>query len=572
VFVDRDPIPCRVVICHHGYWAIGAQTRLQLLICPYIDSFRLHIVFQPLYAQYTRAPNIRSKHNIWWIAAAVIIAPFMEVLDTSIANVALPYIAGNLSSSLDEAVWVLTSYLVANAVVLPMSGWISDRLGRKRFYLISILLFTVSSFLCGIAPSLPILILFRVLQGLGGGGLQPTTQAILADIFPKERIAAAFTLYSVVIVLAPTLGPVMGGWLSDNWGWRWIFFLNIPCGILAYCMNRVLQPDKQTQPVKASVDYLGLLGIGVGLGCLEYVLDRGERFDWFASPPIAVAALISCVALALLVYHELFRARHPILQLRLLTNRNFALASGMIFFTYFARYASTVLLPEFTHGLLGYTATNSGLVLSPGSFVLLLFLPLTTWMMKRVDHRILIFCGLMVTTFAFSRLGSLSLDVDYRSIVKLRILESSGVALFLTPISVLAFSKLKSGKNDAAASLYGLFRNLGSAIGISVVNTMLIRRSQVHRVYLVQSLPASSVPLRDSILHRSMSLQRFAGGAASFAHTRALAMVQDAITRQATMLSYMDCFRILMWISLAISPFAFFFTIERKPTPSKMDL
>ena len=194
----------------------------------------------------------------------------MEVLDTSIANVALPYIAGNLSASLDEAVWILTSYLVANAIVFPMSGWISERLGRKRFYLTSILLFTVSSLLCGIAPSLPILILFRVLQGLGGGGLQPTTQAILADIFPKERIASAFTLYSIVIVLAPTLGPVLGGWLSDNWGWRWIFFLNIPCGILAYFMNRALQPDKpQERAAERAVDYPGLLGIALGLGCLE---------------------------------------------------------------------------------------------------------------------------------------------------------------------------------------------------------------------------------------------------------------------------------------------------------------
>ncbi len=368
----------------------------------------------------------------------------MEVLDTSIANVALPYIAGNLSSSLDEAVWVLTSYLVANAVVLPISGWISGRIGRKRFYLISILLFTVSSLFCGIAPSLPILIFFRVLQGLGGGGLQPTTQAILADIFPKERIASAFTLYSVVIVLAPTLGPVLGGWLSDNWGWRWIFFLNIPCGIVAYFLNRALQPEtRQDHTKNAPIDYMGLLGVALGLGCLEYVLDRGERSDWFASPAIAAAALVSFVALVLLVFHELFRAKHPVLQLRLLANRNFALASGMIFFTYFARYASTALLPEFTHGMLGYTATDSGMVLSPGSFVLLLFLPLTTWLMKRIDHRLLIFSGLLVTTFAFHRLSSISLQVDYKTIVKLRILESSGVALFLTPISVLAFSRLE---------------------------------------------------------------------------------------------------------------------------------
>jgi DHA2 family multidrug resistance protein len=526
----------------------------------------------PLYAASIRGPqNIHSnKHNLWLIAAAAIIAPFMEVLDTSIANVALPYIAGDLSSSLDEAVWVLTSYLVANAVVLPMSGWISQRIGRKRFYLTSILLFTTSSLFCGIAPSLSILILFRVLQGLGGGGLQPTTQAILADVFPRERIASAFTLYSVVIVLAPTLGPVLGGWLSDNWGWRWIFFLNIPCGIAAYFLNRALQPEiEKIHPKDSSIDYPGLLGIALGLGCLEYVLDRGERLDWFSSPAIVTATVVSFTSLAFLVYYELFRAKHPILQLRLLANRNFALAGGMIFFTYFARYASTALLPEFTHAMLGYTATDSGLVLSPGSFVLLLFLPLTTWLMKRVDFRLLIFSGLVVTTFAFHLLSSLSLAVDYSTIVKLRILESSGVALFLTPISVLAFSQLKSGKNDAAASLYGLFRNLGSAIGISVVSTMLVRRVQIHRTYLIQSLPSSSPTLIEAIHSHASSLQTFAANSKPDSIIRALSLLNEEVNRQAAILTYMDCFRLLMWISLALAPFALFFAVQTNTQTTK---
>ena len=526
----------------------------------------------PLRCQYTehiviQAQHRTAQHNIWLIAAAVILAPFMEVLDTSIANVALPYIAGNLSSSLDEAVWVLTSYLVANAVVLPMSGWISARIGRKRFYLTSIVLFTASSLLCGIAPNLPMLILFRVIQGLGGGGLQPTTQAILADTFPKARIAAAFTLYSVVIVLAPTLGPVPGGWLSDNWGWRWIFFLNVPCGGVAFLLNKALQPEDAHEGHRGAIDYPGLLGISLGLGCLEYVLDRGERSDWFASPAIALAAAVSCIALVLLVWYELRRAPHPILQLRLLSNRNFALACGIIFFTYFARYASTALLPEFTHSMLGYTATDSGLVLSPGSFVLLLFLPFTTWLMKRLDHRLLVFCGLMVTTYAFSRLSGLSLEADYRTIVRLRILESSGVALFLTPISVLAFSRLKSGKNDAAASLYGLFRNLGSAIGISVVNTMLIRREQVHRTYLVQQLPASSRVLLEELRRRSIFLMRHGGDSMNDARLRALSTVHEEIHRQASMLCYVDCFHLLMGISAMIAPLSLFFVTKKTAVP-----
>jgi len=495
----------------------------------------------------------------------------MEVLDTSIANVALPYMAGNLSSSNDEAVWVLTSYLVANAIILPISGWISERLGRKRFYLLSVLLFTVGSLFCGLAPNLPTLILCRIFQGLGGGGLQPTAQAILADVFPKERIAEAFTLYSVVIVLAPTLGPVLGGWLSDNWGWRWIFFLNIPFGIVAYILNRAVQPEKErASRAGDGVDYWGLAGVGVGLGCLEYVLDRGERLDWFGSRSIAICAALSLLALGGLVLHELFRAKHPILQLRLLLNRNFALANGLIFFTYFARYASTALLPEFTHGMLGYTATDSGLVLSPGSLALLIFLPITTWLMKRLDLRVLVFCGLLVTTTAFFALSRLSLEVDYGTIVRLRILESSGVALFLTPLSVLAYSQLKTGKSDAAASLYGLFRNLGSAIGISVVNSMLVRRVQVHRSYLTAALTPGSMPLKDGFSSALPWLQRHGGSDMPAASLRALGVIDEQLNRQATLLTYADCFRLLMWISILVSPVAAFFVIPR-PGSSRGD-
>lgn len=488
----------------------------------------------------------------------------MEVLDTSIANVALPYIAGDLSASVDESVWVLTSYLVANAVVLPASGWISGRIGRKRFYLSSIVLFTVSSLMCGVAPNLFVLILFRVLQGLGGGGLQPTTQAILADVFPKHRIASAFTLYSIVIVLAPTLGPVLGGWLSDNCGWRWIFFLNVPFGIAAYALNYELQPEtRAVQSKEAQIDYPGLACITLGLGCLEYVLDRGERLDWFASPMIRSCAVVAGAVLPFLVYYELWRAKHPILQLRLLANRNFLLANVMIFFTYFARYASTILLPEFTHGMLDYTATDSGLVLSPGSFVLLLFLPLVTWLMKRVDLRLLIFSGLMVTSFSFYELSSISVTVDYSTIVKLRILESSGVALFLTPISVLAYSQLASGKNDAAASLYGFFRNLGSAIGISTVNTMLVRRAQVHRTHLSEHVTQGSLTF-ESAFSAAFSALRIHGSTFTDTSKRTLGIINQELNRQAMALTYIDCFRLLMWISISLSPVALFFAVQKK--------
>jgi DHA2 family multidrug resistance protein len=489
----------------------------------------------------------------------------MEVLDTSIANVALPYIAGSLSASVDESVWVLTSYLVANAIVLPMSGWISERMGRKRYHLLSVILFTISSFFCGIAPTLPLLIIFRILQGLGGGGLQPTTQAILADVFPKEKIVAAFTMYSFVIVLGPTLGPLLGGWLSDNWGWRWIFFLNVPCGIVGYLLNRSLQPEmKAPRRTEARIDYIGLVTISLGLGCLEYVLDRGERFEWFSSPAIRTCAIVSVVSLIVMVFYELWHAKNPIVQLRLLGNRNFLLAVLFMFFAFFCRFASTALFPEFTHGMLGYTATDSGLVLSPGSLVLLFFLPATAWLMKRVDHRVLIAIGLSITSFAFFCITNISLYVDYRTIVRLRILESCGVALFLTPLSVLAFSQLRTGKNDAAASLLGLFRNLGSAIGISIVNTMLVRRVQVHRNYLVANLTTGSNPLDNALTVAHTQLRTWGGLSQSEARAGALGLVNEQLNQQATVLTYMDCFRLLMWISLILLPFVYLLIVRKQ--------
>ena len=494
----------------------------------------------------------------------------MEVLDTSIANVALPYIAGNLSSTEDEAIWVLTSYLVANAIVLPASGWISVTFGRKRFYLLSVLLFTVSSFLCGIAPTLPILILFRVLQGFGGGGLQPTTQALLADSFPKEKLGTAFTLYTLVISLAPTLGPVVGGWLSDNWGWRWIFFLNVPTGILAYVLNRRLQPDdKPLVWTGLNIDYIGIGLTAIGLGSLQIALDRGERMDWFSSPFIIGCTLAAILGLCTLAVYEWSFAEHPLIQLRLFRDRNFALACLIVFVAYGARYASTALFPTFTHDMLGYTATDSGLVLSPGSFTLLCLLPLVAILMKRLDLRALIFAGLLITSTAFWYISHLSLAASYIVILRLRILESVGVALFLTPLSVLAYSSLKSGKNDAAASLYGLVRNLGAAIGISAVNTLLLRHTQVHRSYLAQHLWSGSPELQSTVSAYRSYLAHNGGYSIADAAHRALAAVEIRLQKQAMALAYMDCFRVLMWFSILLLPFSLLFHIKRpEPKPS----
>lgn len=502
--------------------------------------------------------------NPWPIACAAILAPFMEVLDTSIANVALPYIAGNLSSSEDEAIWVLTSYLVANAIVLPASGWISVTFGRKRFYLLSVAIFTITSLFCGLTPTLPLLIFLHVIQGLGGGGLQPTTQAILADVFPKEKRAIAFTLYTLVISLAPTLGPVVGGWLSDNWGWRWIFFLNVPVGVLAYILNQQLQPNDRPSELHAiKVDYIGLGLTAIGFGALQITLDRGERLDWFSSPLIVCCAVATVLGLGLLFCYEWWFTEHPLIQLRLFLDRNFVLASLIVFVTYGVRYASTALFPTFTHDLLGYTATLSGLVLSPGSFTLLCCLPIVALLMNRIDLRVLITVGLFVTSTAFWKISHLSLDASYAVILRLRILESFGVSLFLTPLSVLAYSNLKSGKNDAAASLFGLVRNLGAAIGVSVANTVLLRHTQIHRNYLAGNLVSTSPRLRSFAAAASSTFLRRSGFGVVDAATAALGQLERQLQQQSTVLAYTDCFRGLMWLSITMLPLSWLFHVAR---------
>src|SRR5712691_8959849 len=328
----------------------------------------------------------RPAINPWIIAIAVTLATFMEVLDTSIANVALPHIAGSLSAGTDESTWVLTSYLVSNAIVLPLSGWLSSIIGRKRFYMGCVALFTISSFLCGLAPNLPMLIFFRILQGAGGGGLQPSEQAILADTFPPAKRGMAFAVYGVAVVMAPAIGPTLGGWITDNFTWRWIFFINIPVGILSLLLTSRLIQDppylKRKKLSETKIDYIGLGLVALGLGALQIVLDKGQREDWFESHFIIVLSVIAAASLLFLIYWEWTR-EDPVIDLHLFTNRTFAAANLLMFMLGFALLGSTVLLPLFMQTLLGYTAQHSGLALLPGGFAIMLLLPLVGLLLSR---------------------------------------------------------------------------------------------------------------------------------------------------------------------------------------------
>src|SRR6267142_699825 len=354
----------------------------------------------------------RPAINPWIIAMAVTLATFMEVLDTSIANVALPHIAGSLSAGTDESTWVLTSYLVSNAIVLPLSGWLSSIVGRKRFYMSCVALFTISSFLCGFAPNLPMLIVFRILQGAGGGGLQPSEQAILADTFPPAKRGMAFAVYGIAVVMAPAIGPTLGGWITDNYTWRWIFFVNIPVGILSLLLtSRLIQDPPEFKRRKLSetrIDYTGLGFVALGLGTLQVVLDKGQREDWFESNVIVPLTVVSAAALIFAVIWE-WRHKDPIVELHLYKERTFATANFLMFMLGFALLGSTLLLPLFMQTLLGYTAEQAGKALSPGGFAILLMLPLVGFLLSRYDARWLMATGLTVLSLSLFHMTNFDL-------------------------------------------------------------------------------------------------------------------------------------------------------------------
>jgi len=512
------------------------------------------------------ASEWRPAVNPWIIALAVTLATFMEVLDTSIANVALPHIAGSLSAGTDESTWVLTSYLVSNAIVLPLSGWVSSIIGRKRFYMTCVAIFTVSSLLCGLAPNLGMLIFFRVLQGAGGGGLQPSEQAILADTFPPAKRGMAFAVYGIAVVMAPAIGPTLGGWITDNYTWRWIFFVNIPVGILSLLLTSRLIQDppylKRRGLSELKVDYVGLGFVALGLGALQVVLDKGQRDDWFESHFILILSLISAASLLFVIFWE-WRQKDPVIDLRLFKERTFASANLMMFMLGFALLGSTLMLPLFMQTLLGYTAEQAGMALSPGGFTLMLLMPLVGFLLSRYDARWLMAFGLAVLSFSLFHMTSFDLGVDFRTVVFARMIQSAGLAFLFVPINTAAYAYLPREKNNAASGLMNLARNIGGSVGISFVTTMLDRRAQYHQHRLSSHLSSSNPQFQSMLQGMARTLEAKGFSPADAMH-KAYALVQGTLFRQANMLAYIDNFWLLGAAILAMIPLVFL--MKRPPT------
>ncbi len=501
--------------------------------------------------------NWKPAHNPWVVAMTVTLATFMEVLDSSIANVALNKIAGSVGATYEEATWVLTSYLVSAAIVLPISGWLSTVLGRKRFYMLCVFLFTASSFLCGIAPSLPILIFARVLQGAGGGGLQPSEQAILADTFPIEKRGQAFAMYGMAVVVAPAIGPTLGGWITDNFNWHWIFFINIPIGILSLFLTSRLVEDppwlKEEKKAGIKVDYVGLGLIVIGLGCLQMVLDKGQEDDWFSSHFITTLFCLAVPILAAFFIWEWYHD-HPIVDVRLLKNRNFGTAVFLSFVLGMVLFGTTVLIPQFLQSSLGYTAERAGMALSPAGMVLVVMMPLVGMLLStKIDPRLLVTIGFLGTAVTLHMMTIINLQIPFQTMMRLRMIQVVFMPFIFIPISTLNYVGVPREKSNQISGMSNFARNLGGSIGTSLLATYLSRENQNNLNNMGSHTDYSNANFK-RMMDGLVSMFLGQGYDAVTASKKALAMMYGVVQSQAGVISFMNVFWIMSLVVACLAP------------------
>ena len=503
----------------------------------------------------------KPRANPWLIAIVVTTAAFMEILDTTIVNVSLPHIAGSVSASYDDATWALTSYLVANGIVLPISGFLGRLIGRKRYFLICIAMFTVTSFLCGTSTSLGELICFRLLQGFFGGGLQPNQQSIILDTFEPAQRGKAFGVVSVAVIFAPIIGPTLGGWITDNYSWRWIFFINVPVGLFAFFAVAALVEDPPwVKRARASIldfDYIGISLIALGLGSLQIMLDRGEDDDWFSSPFIVAFAILAAVGI-LGATGWLLTSKKPVVNLRVFANRNFAVGSVMIFALGAVLYSGGVLIPQLAQQRLGYTATLAGLVLSPGGLVILLMIPLIIRILPLVQTRYLVGLGFFTLGWAYVYAHGVTPDVTFGTLELMRASQTLGLAFLFVPTSTISYATVPRALNGDASSLYVMLRNVAGSIGISLATAGIVQRTQVQQSYLAGHLSTFNPAFTDYLARTQQALIGM-GRSAGEAGGQAMGQALQVLNQQAAILAYRDVFSYCAMGAFCMVPLIFLF-------------
>lgn len=519
---------------------------------------------------WTPARSVAGGRNPWTIIGVISIATSMVVLDTSIANVALAHIAGSVSASYDEATWVITSFLISNAIVIPISGWLADVIGRKRYYMISVALFTLSSLMCGLAPNLAFLVIARILQGIGGGGLAPVEQSMMVDTFPPAKRGAAFAAYGVVVIVGPVLGPSLGGWITDNLSWHWVFLINVPIGMLSlflvsiYVEEPKVLEDQRKKLLKKGlrVDLVGFALVALFLGCLEVSLDRGQREDWFSSPMITTTAIITVLALIAFIPWELSQ-KEPIVKIQLYGQRNFLIANIFMVMMGVIVFGTTQFIPQLLQQVLGYTATNAGLALTMGGLATLLVMPVAGFLTGKVDPRILIGMALTIQAIALWNMSTLDTQISFQNAAYARMIQSVGLPFLFVPITNAAYVGLNPKENNQASALMNVSRNLGGTFGISLVQTMLARQAQVHQAQYVETLNPLN-PNYANAIDRATHALMAQGMAQADAAKAAAAEIYRSLGQQANMLSYVDVFHVLMIAILCALPLVFLMQKPKK--------
>ena len=514
----------------------------------------------------------RAFHEVnpWLVAIAVMTSTFMEVLDTTVVNVSLPHIAGSLSATTDEATWALTSYLVANAIILPITGWLANFFGRKRLLLFSVVGFTAASFLCGLAPTLPLLIIFRCIQGACGGGLQPLSQAILMEVFPPQDRGKAMGFWGLGIVVAPMLGPVLGGWLTDSYSWRWVFYINVPIGMIAVVLTAIFVFDPPYIKRSAGkIDFWGMGYLALGISCLQIMLDKGQEEDWFGSNFIRALCVFAIVGFAAFIIREL-TAEHPVVDLSVFKIRTYATGVFLMTVLGFVLYGSTVLIPLLLQTLLGYPALQAGIAMLPRGLGSFIAMPAVGALLAKVKAHYLLVCGILLGSFAMWRLSHLNMEVGYWNFFWALIWQGIGMGLIFIPLTTITNDPIPVERMGNATSLFNLMRNIGASIGISMVQTIVTRHSQIHVNTLTANLTPSNLQAQTMVNGMKGMLMSQTGADPATAQRMAGGVLENMIRQQAAIMSFNDVFWLLAIMFLLMLPLIFLMRPPKKKAGATM--